>query len=88
MSGITRDEWLRAMQEAGIDDCVSNDEDAITVVEFQEMMGVGRSSALARLRALVKAGKATPAIRRAKDRTGRSISVPAYKLLTSPKKKR
>lgn len=83
--GITRDDWLRALDEAG---CATvDDQGAMTAQEFAEMIGVDRQAAGRRLRMLEKAGKATRTTKRAKASDGRYYISPAYKLV-EPKKKR
>ena len=58
MSGISRDEWLKALQEVGIER--ENDPDALTIDEFAAMFGMARTTAQHRLERLVAAGKTKP----------------------------
>ena len=76
---ISRDEWLKALAAAGIDD-ETHDPDAVTVAEFAEMFGVNRQTAMRRLQALEKAGAATRTRKRQTDVSGRSISFIAFRL--------
>ena len=82
---ITRDDWLNAIREAGIDDPVG-DPDAVTAGEFAAMFGIDRNAAMRRLVQLVEAGKATRTTKRMTDVLGRSVSYPAYKLIQEPPK--
>ena len=76
---ISRDEWLKALNEAGFS--AEHDEDAITVNDFAEMMGMTRDTADRRLRALVKAGKAAQTRKITQGRDGRTLSFIAFRLL-------
>jgi len=86
--GISRDEWLHALQEANIDLCI-HDPDSITTGEFGEMLNIDRSAAARRLKLLVKAGRATRTTKRVQGSDGRTVTLPAYKLVEEkPAKKR
>jgi len=64
MSGISRDEWMRALQEANIP--TEDDRSAMTAAELAAMLGIDHQAANRRLKALERAGKATrtPSARR------------------------
>jgi predicted ArsR family transcriptional regulator len=81
MSGITRDEWLSALNEP-----VNNDPNAITVVELAAMLQIGRTAAKERMAKLVKDGKAVRLSKIVTNQDGRRHRVPAYKLLPAKKK--
>jgi hypothetical protein len=85
-SGISRDEWLSALQSAGIDD--RDDQDAMTPMELGEILGIDRQAAVRRLKKMVKMGKATPTRKRVHDAGGRMQSHTAYRLVDKPKKRR
>ncbi len=87
MSGITRDDWLKALAEAGIDD-VEDDQQAVTAAEFGAMFGLPAYSGERRLKALAAAGKATRTRKRVKLSNGRIVSCVAYRLVTPTKAKR
>jgi predicted ArsR family transcriptional regulator len=88
MSGISRDEWLHALTEAGLHQ--ESDEQAITIHEFAAMFGLTPSAAKTRLRALVAQGKAKETHKRAAGRDGRVVPFRAYRLneRTTDKRKR
>lgn len=80
MSGITRDEWIRALAEAG--EPVEDDRDALTVREFGEMFGMTRPTAERRLQALVTQGKAIKTYKRVRVASNnRMVSLIAFRLL-------
>ena len=81
---ITRDDWLKALTDAGLD--FEDDQGAVTVAEFMAMFDLMRHTAERQLRALAKAGKATATRRRVVLADGRRISCVAYRL--TPAKKR
>lgn len=75
-SGISRDEWIAALNEAQ----PVNDPAALTVTELAELIGISKPAARLRIAALVKAKRAIPTTKR----VYRSI-VPAYRLVSTPK---
>lgn len=77
-SGITRDDWLQALGEAGQD--LQDDDQALTSMEFATMFGIARSTAMARLEALVTAGKAVET-RKRQQINGRTTRCRAFRLL-------
>ena len=89
MSGITRDEWLKALHEAGLHDD-TDDQGAVTVAEFADMMGFHRLTAERHLKALAAAGKATKTQKRVRFRNGRVSGCMAFRLIQpeTPKAKR
>ena len=82
--GITRDDWLKALTEAGAN--LEDDQDAVTVAEFMAMFDLVRYTAERRLRALAAAGKATVTRKRMTATDGRRVYCIAYRLI--PAKKR
>lgn len=89
MSGISRDLWMKALDEAGLP--VESDDDSVTAAEFADMMGIDRQAATRRLKTLEKQGKATRTKKRAVDSQGRHVFWNGWKLVDSkstPKKKR
>lgn len=74
MTTITRDEWLKALEEAGVN-ALSDDQGALTVAEFAAMFGICRTAAVRRLEHLCAAGKAT----RTQKRVAKTYAV-AYRL--------
>jgi hypothetical protein len=80
-SGITRDEWLSALESAGIDE--RDDQDAITPTELADLLGIDRQAAARRLRKMVKLGKATQTRKRVAVSDGRVQSLPAYRLVAA-----
>jgi hypothetical protein len=88
MSGISRDLWLRAVEESGLG--VVDDQGAITIAEFAEMFNppIHRSSATRRMRLLVQNGRAVQTKKNISDGTGRIYNQPAYRLVDeTPTKK-
>lgn len=83
---MTRDAWLRALEEAHIEVREirdgRDDQDAVTVTEFAVMFGLAYRTALTRLAALERAGKATRTRKRASAVDGRRRSMVAYRLTT------
>ena len=75
---ITRDEWLKAMDEAGMG--VAHDPDAITIDEFAALVQLGRAAASRRLELLVASGRATRTQRRGTASNGRTQYLVAYRL--------
>lgn len=77
---ITRDDWLRALNEAGIA-AAEDDQGAITVAEYMALVGVQYDTARRQLRGLVTAGKATQTFKRTRGADGRSLSLKAFRLV-------
>ena len=77
-TAINRDDWLRALTEAGLTH--DGDQDAITATEFGAMFNLKRAAARYKLAQLVEAGKAVPTRKRVADAAGRIVVVPAYRL--------
>lgn len=80
-SGINKDEWMAAIKAAC--DQPPPPTDAITILEFAEMIGVERSQASKRMHALVRQGLAevTKKQTRRGGEIGHWVWVPAYRLL-------
>jgi hypothetical protein len=85
MSGITRDDWLQALHEAGV--VTESDDTAITLAEFADMTGLKHATAHARLQLLVETGKAIQTHKLTRTRGGKMVMHKAYRLAT-PRKKR
>ena len=81
-SGITRDDWLAALQE--VEHLSEADTNAVTTIEFMAMTGLKRTTAHARLNQLVEMGKATQTMKQVRDRQGRRVTVPAFCLVQQP----
>src|SRR5512138_1135342 len=79
-SEITRDDWLRALADAGVADVVS-DPSAITAQEFADMFHLFRHTAEHRLKALERAGRATRTKKIGLDSAGHSVYLNAWKLV-------
>ena len=62
MSTISRDDWLRAVADAGF--AQDHDPDAITIGEFAAMFQIPPSTAAHRLKKLVHAGRAAETTKR------------------------
>ena len=79
---INRDEWLKALVDAGVADIV-DDQHAVTVSEFAALFDPPLNSMTARrhLTKLVDAGKATKTSKRSRDPNGRLFTMQAYRLV-------
>lgn len=77
--GITRDDWLKAMEDAGL--VQETDQEALTVSEFAEMFELPDSTARARLDRLVEAGRAKETRKQVEDSQRRRTIVAAYRLV-------
>ena len=82
-SGITRDDWLKALSDVGWDD--TNDRSAVTRKEFAAMMQIDIKAAIRRLDFLVEHGLAELTQKREADVRGRMNSVIAYRLIPDAK---
>lgn len=83
MSGISRDDWLKAIADVMPPPPV---DDAVTITEFAEMAKCAPNTARNTLLAMAKAGKAKEVQKRIIRRDGRSICVLAYQLVKAKKK--
>lgn len=81
---ITREDWLKALAEANIQ--TENDQQAVTVHEFAEMMGLTPWMAAYHLRNLHRNGRAVRTSKRGPDSLGRRRMLVAYRLI-EPKAK-
>src|SRR5262245_15280371 len=77
-SGITRDDWLRALQDVGWND--TDERDAVTRKEFAAMLQIDFQAAVRRLEVLVDKGMAVEKRKRETDGLGRMKHVIAYRL--------
>jgi len=77
--GPTRDDWLRALDDAGVMS-TQDDQQAVTVKEFAAMMGFTNMTASRRLQALAAAGKATRTVKVARVANNRRFPCVAYRL--------
>lgn len=76
----TRDEWLQALEEAGVRASVS-DPSAITIQEYAALLHVPIPTARHQLLTLVKAGKAVETRKRQVSSYGRLLDYKAYRLV-------
>lgn len=81
---ITRDEWLTALHEAGID--AEDDPSALTIMEFGAMFGLRRAASSSRLEKLAESGRAIKTRKRIVRPDGQSLWAVAYRLMPAPKK--
>jgi hypothetical protein len=81
-SGISRDEWLKALGED-----MPNDPAALTTYEIATLLGLERTAAKDRVRRLLQEGKAMRACKWIVNGAGVRTRVPAYKLIVPTKKK-
>ena len=77
MSGINRDDWLRAVEEA---EAVTVDPSAVTIAELGDVLGLRKDATIRRVSKLIALGKATAVQKWIKDRSGRPQRVNAYRL--------
>lgn len=85
MSGITRDDWLRALEEANVP--TENDQGAVTIAEFAKMMDLTPWMAAYHLRNLHQNGHAVRTYKRGPDSRGRRKTLVAYRLVESKAKR-
>ena len=83
MSGITRDEWLAALDKVNRP-VLDADPAALTVREFAALLGIGVDAARERLNRLVLAGLAVRVSKQYRDTTGAIQRAPAYRLENKP----
>ena len=79
-NGLSRDLWIKALEEAGIQGGV-DDQDAMTVHEFAAMMGLAPTTARYQLARLVSTGKATKTTKMGRDSRGHRTCYVSYRLL-------
>lgn len=75
---ITRDDWLRALEESGLP--LADDQSALTLYEVMAMLDVNRSTAQHRVDRLVDAGRAVKTWKRCPRADGRMQQMRAYRL--------
>jgi predicted ArsR family transcriptional regulator len=80
-SGITRDDWLTALHEAGIS--CEHDDTATTIDEYAAMFHICRATARNQLDRLVETGVAVATHKRLPRRDGRVVSFRAYRIARS-----
>ena len=78
MTQISRDEWLKALEDVGV--MQHNYPDAVTITEFCELMSLKWATASRQLEALVTAGRATKVRKLSVSRDGRQMFRVAYML--------
>lgn len=83
-SNIKLDEWLRAIQDASNERIPPSN--AVSVREFAERAGMGRSASQAKLRSLVQSGRARITKKLIMRASGAVYSVTAYLLVKDSKK--
>lgn len=76
--GISRDLWLKALQDAGLHE--DDDPHATTVDEFMAMFGLKRAAAVRKLEELAAKGKARRTHKRQATPHGKTVSYVAYRL--------
>jgi hypothetical protein len=79
-SGINRDEWLKALTEAGLE-VHEDDQSAISIQEFADLFRVHYYTASRRLNQLVAKGKAVKTRKHTRGADGRRMSMVAYRLV-------
>jgi hypothetical protein len=77
---ISRDEWLKALSDAGLHDD-TDDQSALTTIEFMQMFDLCETTARNRLAALVKAGKAIETTKVFVNARGHRLRARAFKLV-------
>lgn len=78
--GITRDEWLAALNEAA-QPLPPEETDTMSAVELAKMFGVSRHTMNFRLERLMEMGKAERTTKRIRRTNGSVITVTAYRLI-------
>ena len=77
---ITRDDWLKALSEAGMSTHAVDDQGAVTISEFAEMFTLPYQTARNKLARLIRAGRATETEKTVVNSYGRRVSMKAYRL--------
>lgn len=77
---INRDAWLAALKDVSQVEVADEYPDAITVVEFAALTGLGRDQANRRLQQMVERGRAERVRKRQVCSDGGVRPVPAYRL--------
>ena len=77
-ASISRDEWLKALTEAGLNE--EDDQEAVTIGEFAALLNVPVQTAQSQMNKLVRLGKARRTTKRGVTSYGRHISFTAYRL--------
>ena len=86
MTTICRDEWLKALEEAGVS--TVDDQQAITIAEFAALFQLTVSTASRQLRTLVAQGRAVETRKTSAARDGRRVSHVAFRMVDQKAKKR
>ena len=81
---ISRDDWLKAISDIGYD--IVDDQSAVTIREYAEMMKLPLATAAGHLRSLERHGRATKTTKRCAASSGRMLMHVAYKLVELKKK--
>lgn len=79
-SGISRDEWLRALEDAGISD-TEDDQEALTMEELAALLGIPRQTAMHRIKKLAEMGKVKRTHKWGTNSYGRRMHYVAWRLL-------
>lgn len=79
MTQINRDEWLKALADAGFSD--EDDQAALSLREFAELVGLPESTAKYRLKHLVASGKARRTQKRGLSVQGKVCMLNAWRLV-------
>lgn len=77
-SGITRDDWLKALNEAGV--VTEDDQNAVTVNEFMVMFDLPRQQASRQLIQLEAAGRAVRTRKIGTTPDGKTVRYLAFRL--------
>lgn len=82
MSGISRNDWLVAIEEAEKGQLPAEDPSVLTAVDLADLLGLCESATRRRIRHLVEANKAEITSKLIRLSDGRLKRVTAYRLLT------
>lgn len=83
--GISRDEWLKALEDAGVHSTV-DDQDALTMAEVAQMLSITPLAAKLRMDTMVKLGRAKATFKWGTASNGRRQHLKAYRLIEEPKR--
>ena len=83
-TNISKDDWLKAISDIGYE--TVDDQSAVTIREYADMMGIPLGTASGHLRSLEKHGRAVKTTKRCASAAGRMLMHVAYKLVELKKK--
>ena len=87
MTGISRDDWIRAVEEANASSIDPDDPAWVSIYEYAELVGCHYNKARRDLKRLVDSGRAEKRDRRRRTDDGAVRLVTCYRLVKAAKKR-